>query len=186
MQPSHQPPESSPPQLPRHPEQGRHGRWQTGLRSQWERAWDNPLKLLAVIPVLVACFCGGSILYTLTPYGQQMTRETQATQTAYAAAVEQQTATARMHLLSPTTTPAPVPTCLPDAVNCNPWGYNFTQGNRIYKPPAAFCDVFSCVASFWDGSGYVVECQDGIYSKTGGRTGSCGGHGGENRALLAP
>jgi hypothetical protein len=34
----------------------------------------------------------------------------------------------------PTATPKPKPTCIPGAVNCNPWGYNFTHGSHIYNP----------------------------------------------------
>jgi hypothetical protein len=31
----------------------------------------------------------------------------------------------------------------------------------------------------------VMECQDGMYSKSGGRSGSCSYHGGNLRPLLA-
>jgi hypothetical protein len=73
---------------------------------------------------------------------------------------------------SPTATPTavpppPQPTCIPGAVNCNPWGYNFSPGNLIYSPPGAFCSYFSCIGNFWNGRGYVMECQDGMYSKSG-------------------
>lgn len=85
----------------------------------------------------------------------------------------------------PTATPKPKPTCIPGAVNCNPWGYNFTSGNYIYSPPGSFCSYFSCINNFWNGVGYVMECQDGMYSKSGGRSGSCSYHGGNWRPLLA-
>jgi hypothetical protein len=85
----------------------------------------------------------------------------------------------------PTATPKPKPTCIPGAVNCNPWGYNFTSGNYIYSPPGSFCSYFSCIKNFWNGVGYVMECQDGMYSKSGGRSGSCSYHGGNLRPLLA-
>lgn len=88
----------------------------------------------------------------------------------------------------PTATPkpAPKPTCIPGAVNCNPWGYRFSGGKLIYNPPGSFCSYFNCIASFWNGSGYVTQCQDGTYSKSGGRTGSCSKHGGDKRILFAP
>lgn len=83
----------------------------------------------------------------------------------------------------PTPTPTPAPAC--QAVNNNPWCYNFTPGNRIYNPPAAFCDYFNCISNFWNGRGFVNECQDGSYSKSGGIRGDCSYHGGEQQPLYA-
>lgn len=83
------------------------------------------------------------------------------------------------HPLAPTPTPHPV------GVNGNPWGYDFNRGNFIYSPPSNFCSYFNCIASFWNGSGYVVECNDGTYSKSGGRTGSCSHHGSDLRPLYS-
>jgi hypothetical protein len=45
---------------------------------------------------------------------------------------------------------------------------------------------FRCIKTFWNGSGYVMECHDGMYSKSGGRSGSCSYHGGNWRPLYAP
>jgi len=42
-----------------------------------------------------------------------------------------------------------------------------------------FCAKHSCIANFSNGSGYVVQCQDGMWSHSGGRPGACSGHGGE-------
>jgi hypothetical protein len=83
-------------------------------------------------------------------------------------------------------TEAPTPTPCP-GVNCNPWGYNFdaTNGSLIYSPPADFCSYFECISSFWEGKGYVVECNDGMYSKSGGIRGACSYHGGVWRPLYA-
>lgn len=94
---------------------------------------------------------------------------------------------------TPTNTPKPKPTNTPagpklycaSGVPCNPWGYNFAHGGYIYSPPSAFCGYFSCIGTFWNGSGYVVECADGDYSKSGGHRGSCSHHGGDWRALLS-
>lgn len=80
----------------------------------------------------------------------------------------------------PPQTPTPCP-----AVNCNPWGYNFIPGNFIYSPPSAFCTYFSCVNTFLHGHGYVVECQDGEYSKSGGFQSVCANHGGVMRPLYS-
>ena len=88
---------------------------------------------------------------------------------------------------TPKATPRPTPTPVV-GVNGNPWGYNFTQGTYIYagSVPSAFCNYFNCIASFWDGKGYVMECADKTYSLSGGRSGSCSHHGGNYRPLLKP
>ena len=100
---------------------------------------------------------------------------------------------------SPTPTPTPTPTPVPappvqqpvqqpappSSVNGNPWGYDFNPGNLIYSPPSAFCSYFSCIGNFPYGKGYVEECQDGMYSKSGGRSGSCSYHGGDLRPLYS-
>jgi hypothetical protein len=66
----------------------------------------------------------------------------------------------------------------------NPWGFDFRPGTRITKPPAALCDYFPCIASFWGNTkGYVIECKDGMFSHAGGRPGACSSHGGVNRTL---
>jgi hypothetical protein len=65
----------------------------------------------------------------------------------------------------------------------NPWGYNFCGGEPITDPDASFCDVFDCVKNFEKGKGYVVQCNDGVFSKSGGRGGSCVQHAGEKRML---
>lgn len=85
----------------------------------------------------------------------------------------------------PTPAPKPTqPTC--QAVNNNPWCYNFTPGNLIYNPPSNFCDYFNCIPSFWQSTnGYVDECNDGTYSHSGGRSGACSHHGGEMRPLYS-
>ena len=83
----------------------------------------------------------------------------------------------------PTPKPSPTPTC--QAVNGNPWCYNFNPGNLIYNPPPNFCDYFNCIASFWNGSGFVNECSDGTYSLSGGHSGDCSHHGGEWRPLYS-
>jgi hypothetical protein len=80
--------------------------------------------------------------------------------------------------LPPSATPCP-------GVNCNPWGYNFTPGNLIYHPPNTFCNYFACIASFWNGKGYVEQCQDNTFSLLGGIQGSCSHQGGNLRPLYS-
>jgi len=85
-------------------------------------------------------------------------------------------------------TPAP-PTAAPAnlcGAPINPWNYTFCGGSFITAPPSNFCSYFSCIASFATGRGYVVQCADGMYGKSGGISGSCSGHSGNAKALYAP
>ena len=92
--------------------------------------------------------------------------------------------TPRPTLPPPTPTPKPQPTqCA--GVNCNPWGYNFSPGNYIYSPPSNFCSYFNCIPTFWNGHGFVNECQDGSYSLSGGIRGDCSDHNGELQPLYS-
>ena len=68
-------------------------------------------------------------------------------------------------------------------INGNPWGYDFTSGRVITAPPLAFCRYFSCIANFSQGRGYVVECRDLRYSRSGGIRGACSSHRGVYRPL---
>ncbi len=86
----------------------------------------------------------------------------------------------------PTQPPAARPTSPPvTGVNGNPWGYDFNQGNIITNPPQTFCNYFACINNFWNGVGYVNECQDGMYSLSGGIRGDCSHHGGMLRPLYS-
>jgi len=100
---------------------------------------------------------------------------------------DQPTVTATPLTPTPTPTPThpPLPTLPPAGVNGNPWGYTFAQGKLITAPPVAFCSYFSCNPGFSKGVGYVVECQDGTYEKSGGVIGSCVKHGGSLRPLYS-
>ena len=84
-----------------------------------------------------------------------------------------------------TATPAPAPTPMPDGAPANPWGYDFEPGNAITAPPSNFCSYYNCIANFSNGKGYVEECKDSTYSKSGGVSGSCSGHSGNNRELYS-
>lgn len=101
---------------------------------------------------------------------------------------------------SPTDTPTATPpaatatataTPCPDPY-CNPWGYNFTQpGSVIYSPNPQFCSTFPCIgapsySTFWSGIGYVVQCQDGLFTKDGTNhinSQMCRGDGGYSQTL---
>lgn len=70
-------------------------------------------------------------------------------------------------------------------VICNSWGYDFNPGNLIYNPDPGFCAIFPCIANFPNGAGYVVECADGNFSKSGGRQGACSYHGDVKHTLYS-
>jgi hypothetical protein len=110
---------------------------------------------------------------------------------------------------SPTQKPTPIPTVKPtskpqptqppvhptptqpacQAVNNNPWCYNFSPGKLIYVPPSGFCNYFNCIPTFYGsddpGDGYIVQCNDGTYSQSGGESGACSHHGGVMRPLYS-
>jgi len=86
----------------------------------------------------------------------------------------------------PTAPPPPAPAQNLCGAPANPWGYTYCGGTFISAPPANFCSYFNCIATFANGRGYVIECQDLTLSKSGGISGSCSGHGGNLRALYAP
>ncbi len=48
------------------------------------------------------------------------------------------------------------------------------------NPPADFCDTHQCIENFPNGNGYVVQCNDGMWSQSGGISGACSDHGGES------
>jgi hypothetical protein len=66
----------------------------------------------------------------------------------------------------------------------NPYGYNLCgNGNRIDNPPQDICNYFDCIDNFWNGNGYMVECNDGTYSMSGGIEDVCSDHNGEGPAV---
>jgi hypothetical protein len=59
----------------------------------------------------------------------------------------------------------------------NPYGYNFCgRGEFITSPPSDICLYFDCIPNFDNGTGYMVECHDAMYSMSGGRQGACSYH----------
>lgn len=62
-------------------------------------------------------------------------------------------------------------------------GYNFTAGELVFEPYAGFCDDYRCAPEFAVGSGHVVQCADGLFSRDGGLHRACESHGGVGRAL---
>jgi hypothetical protein len=76
-----------------------------------------------------------------------------------------------------TTTPQPPP---PPPNLCgappNPYGYNFCGGSPLADPASNICSYLDCVANFFNGKGFVVECQDNTFSKSGGTKAVCSKH----------
>jgi len=68
----------------------------------------------------------------------------------------------------------------------NPYGYNFCgHGSHITSPPSDICSYFTCIGNFPHGRGYMVECQDGTFSLSGGIRGACSDHRGVSQALYS-
>jgi hypothetical protein len=44
---------------------------------------------------------------------------------------------------------------------------------------SGFCASHECIGNFDNGQGSIVQCADGMWSHSGGRSGACSGHGGE-------
>jgi hypothetical protein len=66
----------------------------------------------------------------------------------------------------------------------NPYGFNLCGvGGLVHRPPGNVCDYFDCTDYFWYGRGYMVRCEDGRYSLSGGRRGACSHHDGEGEAV---
>lgn len=58
-------------------------------------------------------------------------------------------------------------------------------GSPSHADDTQFCETHKCIANFPNGNGTVVECNDGEWSHSGGLSGACSDHGGEN-ASSAP
>jgi hypothetical protein len=61
----------------------------------------------------------------------------------------------------------------------NPYGYNLCgTGGHVTDPPADICNYFPCIENFGNSNGYMVECNDGMYSTAGGYSEACTDHDG--------
>lgn len=86
--------------------------------------------------------------------------------------------------------PAPAQTTAAKPSLCgapqNPFGYNFCgRGGHVSSPAGTVCSYFDCIANFYNGRGYMVECRDGTYSMSGGISGACSHHGGVSRPVYS-
>lgn len=53
-------------------------------------------------------------------------------------------------------------------------------GSFSHATDSEFCSSHECIENFPNGSGYIVQCTDGEWSHSGGRSGACSDHGGES------
>jgi hypothetical protein len=72
------------------------------------------------------------------------------------------------------------------------WRSAFAQVRRslLVTPPTEpdpsqslatdFCASHACIDNFDNGNGYIVQCNDGMWSQSGGLSGACSYHGGES------
>ena len=143
------------------------------------------IAVLVVILVLLVPYVLFSGLFSSTQSDQVAANPSQNA----AAVTAPATADIPTAAVTDTPTPAPAPVAAPtisaldQSVTSNPWGYDFNPGSFITAPPATFCTYFSCITGFWNGQGYVEECQDGTYTLAGGVGGDCDAHGGDLRPL---
>jgi hypothetical protein len=53
-------------------------------------------------------------------------------------------------------------------------------GSLSHAEDSTFCSNHECIANFPNGNGTVVKCSDGTWSHSGGLSGACSDHGGED------
>jgi hypothetical protein len=145
-----------------------------------------------IIAILVFMGVCGNVVSAASNSNQAGSGATPTSQTVVQAASSTDTPIAATATATPTPKPKPTsppaqPTPANTGVNGNPWGYDFNSsgGSMIYSPPATFCSYFACITTFWNGHGYVDQCVDGDYSKSGGVSGACSHHGGEQQPLYS-
>lgn len=157
--------------------------------SSWLVGWGAGI---GAIIVLVAAL--GSVAALSSAHGGNTTGNYY-TATSYVAAATNTPTATDTPSPTPTATATPTPTATPiplycdsSGVPCNPWGYTFNDtGKPVYNPPHNICVYFHpCIGNFWNGTGYVVECADSMYSQSGGNSGACSSHGGEWRPVYQP
>jgi hypothetical protein len=65
-------------------------------------------------------------------------------------------------LLSPTTRPQPQ-----EFTGVWLYDHNFCGGSEITSPETDVCATFDCIDPFWDGDGYMIECERDAASPRG-------------------
>jgi hypothetical protein len=81
-----------------------------------------------------------------------------------------------------TITSSPVVSTTPSAdllcgAPVNPFDLHYcSQGVQVPDPPEGVCGYFPCIDNFNQGRGYMVVCNDGMVSMSGGIQGACSSH----------
>jgi hypothetical protein len=78
-----------------------------------------------------------------------------------------------------TPTPPATPTSSPPPASTTPAVPSEDVGSMSHAGDAQFCSKHPCIPNFPNGNGAVVKCADGEYSHSGGLSGACSSHGGE-------
>ncbi|MEU4545248.1 hypothetical protein [Nonomuraea dietziae] len=84
-----------------------------------------------------------------------------------------------------TATPTTTTTGTPDPNGCgapsNPYNLHYCQdrGEQVWDPPTDVCSYFRCIDAFDEGTGFMVVCNDGMVSMSGGVQGNCSQHTGQ-------
>lgn len=155
------------------PGQTRRARWRDRLRHLWRRGWAYKVGMIAVIPFLCICVCcSSSIVFSLTPYGQQLARETEATETTQAFLSAQQaasaTAYARAHpkpTATPTATATPIPTDTPQPTSTSTATPSpLPQPTQTPTPPPPPPTATPCPGVNCNPWGYNFSCCNYIYN----------------------
>lgn len=154
---------------------------------------------LSLIVILIACSIFG---YLASAIGGRNSAaiESQISTPTITQAIQPQAATPKPTVTltpTPTFTPTielqqqiPTQSPVPPMQICNGtlvdgmcYSFDPTGGALVYSPAPDFCGSFSCIANFPNGRGYVIECNDGMFSKTGGISTSCNHHKGNMRPI---
>jgi len=165
---------------------------------EWAFAWSRQssahtaIGIGALVVLLIPTCIGFAVIGASPATNTTLASATATPHTQGGSQKGKATATPKPTKIPATATPTPrpptnTPTPKYPAVGGNPYDYNFTCCKLIYNPPADLCDyLMTCISSFGNSAGYVVECKDGDYATSGGLRGSCSKHNGEWRPLLAP
>ncbi len=161
------------------------------------------LSILGLCVAFAVTGCAGASTGTPTAAEQQLTTQSTPTQDVSASTSDSPSAadvttapatSAAPNPVVPTThAPAPAPVHTTAATKpslCgappNPFGYNFCgRGGYVSSPAGTVCSYFDCIANFYNGNGYMVECTDGTYSMSGGIQGACSHHHGVARPVYS-
>jgi hypothetical protein len=65
----------------------------------------------------------------------------------------------------------------------NPYGYTFCGGSVVTDPDPGVCTYFDCIKAFWKGKGFMMVCDDGKVTMSGGRAKSCSRHDGDRQPV---